>query len=56
MPTFIDVTPTWEMVAIVWIEVLKSGSPTAQEAAKHEILRMARLADLYVARMHHDNP
>lgn len=46
----IDLTPSWETVVRIYLEVLASdGSGTdAKGLAWEEIMRCARLADLYV--------
>lgn len=47
-------TPTWTGLAPVLIATLETGS-THAGVARQEILRMARLADLYVASQTNDN-
>jgi hypothetical protein len=45
----IDLTPTWEEITPVMIHIIRSG--TDQKSVKDvekEMLRMAKLADLYV--------
>lgn len=46
----IDLTPSWESVVAIYLEVLTSeGADWYKQAdAKREILRAAKLADLYV--------
>jgi hypothetical protein len=44
----IDLTPTWEAVLLILIETLETGSEVGKNIAKEELLRMARLADMYV--------
>ena len=45
----IDATPTWEAVLPLILEILRSGSEYAKAQAREELLRMAKLADKYVA-------
>lgn len=45
---YVDVTPTWEEITPILIFVLENGAPEGQEFAKRELLRMAKLADLYI--------
>jgi len=45
----IDITPTWEEVAPIVIEIIKNGStPKSIRAAENEIINMARIADRYI--------
>jgi hypothetical protein len=44
----IDLTPTWVAVLPLYLAALADGSPTAQSAARSELLRMAQLADMAV--------
>ena len=49
---YIDLTPTWEQVTPALIYILLGCSSTDKEqrkTAEDELLRMAKLADLYVA-------
>lgn len=46
----IDVTPTWEQITPMLATILRDASAVGQENALEELLRMARLADAYVAR------
>jgi len=45
----IDMTPTWENIAGVIERLLTEGNANARQVGRAELLRMARLADLYVA-------
>ena len=45
----IDLTPTWESIAGVIELGLTNGNENARAIARLELLRMARVADLYVA-------
>jgi hypothetical protein len=47
----IDMTPTWEAAARIYIEVLQNpkASREAVEAAKEDILRLARGVDNMIA-------
>lgn len=47
--TTIDITPTWVAVLPLYLAAITDGSPSAQDAARSELRRMAELADLYVA-------
>jgi hypothetical protein len=46
----IDITPTWESLAPVMIDIIKNphGSFQSVKIAKEELLKMARVADKYV--------
>ena len=45
----IDITPTWEEVAPIMIEIIKNGStPKSIRTAENEIINMARIADRYI--------
>lgn len=46
----IDLTPTWESILPVLLEVHNSAeTSTARQAAFNELRRMAQIADLFVA-------
>lgn len=45
----IDITPTWEQASRVYLTLLEAGNTKGQKAAKEELLKMARIADRYVA-------
>lgn len=45
----IDCTPTWEGILPLLIHGIESGSPTARASVTEELIRMAKLADRYVA-------
>jgi hypothetical protein len=46
----IDITPTWESLTPVMIDIIKNphGSFQSVKIAKEELLKMARVADKYV--------
>lgn len=43
----IDCTPTWESVIDIYINSIENGSSILREAARHEIRRIAKIADEY---------
>lgn len=45
----IDVTPTWEGILPLILEILRNGTDEAQDNAREELQRMARVADQYIA-------
>jgi len=45
----IDITPTWQAVLPMLLAAHASGSFEGVKAAEEELLRMAKLADAYVA-------
>lgn len=45
----IDITPTWEEITPLLARILRDAEAVGQENALEELLRMARLADLYAA-------
>lgn len=45
----IDATPTWEGILPLLLELLLNGTLEAQDNARNELLRMARIADCYIA-------
>jgi len=45
----VDITPTWRGVAPILAMAFEHGNDTARAAARLELLRMADLADAYVA-------
>ena len=45
----IDLTPTWEGILPIYLRVLMQGTTEGKTIACDELLRMARLADKYVA-------
>lgn len=49
MTRTIDMTPTWEQITPLLARILRDAEAVGQENALEELLRMARLADLYVA-------
>jgi len=46
----IDITPTWESLAPVMIDIIKNPDASFQSTkiAKEELLKMARVADKYI--------
>ena len=48
MADYINITPTWEEIAPALIAVLEDGSDHGRDQARREIIRMAKIADLYV--------
>ncbi len=46
---FIKLTPTWEAMTRLFIALLEDGDAEGRETARNELLRMARIADRYVA-------
>lgn len=44
-----DITPTWEEITPLLARILRDADAVGQENALAELLRMARLADLYAA-------
>lgn len=49
--TYIDLTPTWAGVLPIYLAVLENPNAghDGRTAAREELARMAKLADLYVA-------
>lgn len=49
-PQTIDITPTWESLAPVMIDIIKNPDASFQSTkiAKEELLKMARVADKYI--------
>lgn len=45
----IDCTPSWKAILPTLLALIEMGSAEGKVAAKEELARMARLADLYVA-------
>ena len=45
----IDVTPTWEQITPMLARILRDADAVGHDNALEELLRMARLADAYVA-------
>lgn len=45
----IDITPSWEAVVPIFLALLEDGSEHGKETAKDGLMRMAKLADAYVA-------
>ena len=46
---YIDMTPTWEGILPYLLVVMRDGSFEGQKLARHELTRMAKLADAYAA-------
>ena len=44
----IDITPTWEAILPIMLAAVENGTQKGRAIAKEELLRMAKLADLYV--------
>lgn len=49
METTIDLVPNWEAAANILMVVLENGTYEGKKLAREELLRMAKLADKYVA-------
>lgn len=45
----IDMTPTWADIVPLLLEVMERGNATGRAEARAEIMRMATIADAYVA-------
>lgn len=45
----INLQPTWEAMTRLFIALLEDGNAEGRETARDELLRMARIADRYVA-------
>ena len=45
---YIDMTPTWEGLLPYLLVIMRDGTFSAQQTARKELTRMAKLADLYV--------
>ena len=48
---YIDVTPTWEQVLPTLLLLLRNSNEKGKEEAVRELRRMARAADIAVARL-----
>lgn len=46
---YIDITPTWEQAARIYLMVLEEGSEAGKVTAREELLRLARQYDALVA-------
>ena len=46
---YIDITPTWEQAAHIYLLVLEEGSEEGKVTAREELLRLARQYDALVA-------
>ena len=47
---YVDVTPSWEVMAHMMSLLITEGATAeARQTGRDELIRMARLADLYVA-------
>lgn len=42
-----DVTPTWQSIIHIYLNALEYGDKEGKEAARHEIRRLAKIADQY---------
>ena len=47
----IDITPSWETAAEIYILALEHGTEAGKQAAREEILRLARNYDQLVAEL-----
>ena len=47
-PKTIDMTPTWREQLNIALVLLEGGAPAGRKMARVELVKMARLADLYV--------
>lgn len=43
----VDVTPTWQGILPLLIELLQNGNDAGQRTAREELAKMAKAADLY---------
>jgi hypothetical protein len=48
MKEYIDVTPTWEALVPLFVEIIRNGEFQARMNAEEELYRMARAADVAV--------
>ena len=48
---YIDMTPTWQQILPTLLLLLRNGDAKGKEEAVKELKRMARVADLAVARL-----
>ena len=49
MMKYIDLTPTWEAAARIYIEVLEHGTEEGKQAARAELIRLAQQYDALTA-------
>jgi len=49
MAEYIDMTPTWEDILHILLRGVVDASPEGAKVAREELVRMAKLADKYVA-------
>lgn len=45
----IDVTPTWASIMPLLITALQDGTPSGQDAATRELMRLAKMMDARIA-------
>ena len=50
MTRYIDATPTWAGIMPALLAAIADGTPAAQDAARAEIMRLARQMDAQIAR------
>ena len=48
---YVDMTPTWESAAHIYIAALEHGTEEGKAAARDEIVRLARQYDALVAQL-----
>lgn len=48
---YIDLTPSWEAAARIYITVLEHGTEEGKRAAREELMRLARQYDQLVANL-----
>ena len=46
---YIDMTPTWEGILPYLLVIMRDGTFSAQQTARQELTRMAKMADAYAA-------
>lgn len=44
---YIDLTPTWQAMLPVYINILENGNNEGKRVAREELARMAKAADAY---------
>lgn len=48
---YVDVTPTWSQIVPTLIHLIENSTSAGRECAFDELMRMAKLADMQVARI-----
>lgn len=48
---YIDLTPSWEAAARIYIAVLEDGTEKGKQAAREELMRLARQYDQLIAKL-----